>query len=324
MLDQPTLDDLRHADLMQEARALLPTLAPSWTDHNPSDPGIMLVELFAWLTELVLYRLDQVPERSTWAFLRLLNAQGWKPSPQEDLQEAIRSTLHALRTPYRAVTCQDFEQLAWRWREEAEGRASAIRRVRCVAERDLETSSQDVATPGHLSVIVVPEAEGLALPGAPSPAVVEALRELFGPRRLLTTRCHVVGPQYVPITVRAALYLRPQAVPAKVKAAASEAVRRYLHPLRGGPEGSGWPFGRSVHVSDLMTLLHDVPGVDFVGVAGESIPQDGPVQGVTLEAARTLPGGDVPLHAHELPEARVPEAGLTMMQKVRGTWRAVP
>ena len=68
-LTLPNLDDRSYADLLAEARALIPALAPGWTDHNPADPGITLVELFAWLTEMLLYRLNQVTDENRLAFL---------------------------------------------------------------------------------------------------------------------------------------------------------------------------------------------------------------------------------------------------------------
>ena len=49
----PNLDDRRYAELVEEALELIPVHAPQWTNHNPSDPGIMLVELFAYLTEML-------------------------------------------------------------------------------------------------------------------------------------------------------------------------------------------------------------------------------------------------------------------------------
>mgnify|MGYP000965497100 FL=1 len=79
-LTLPNLDDRRYTDLVDEARALIPTHAPEWTNHNPSDPGIMLVELFAWLSEMLLYRLNRVTDENTRNFLRLLNGRGWQPS----------------------------------------------------------------------------------------------------------------------------------------------------------------------------------------------------------------------------------------------------
>ena len=53
----PNLDDRSFDELTAEARALIPGLQPDWTDHNPSDPGITLVELLAWLTEMLLFQI---------------------------------------------------------------------------------------------------------------------------------------------------------------------------------------------------------------------------------------------------------------------------
>jgi hypothetical protein len=67
----PNLDDRRWADLVEEARSLIPRLAPAWTDHNVHDPGITFVELFAWLAEMQIYRLNRVGARHREAFARL-------------------------------------------------------------------------------------------------------------------------------------------------------------------------------------------------------------------------------------------------------------
>ncbi len=68
----PNLDDRTWQDLVAEMTALIPKYAPQWTDHNPSDIGIALIELFAWLTEAVLYRLNQVPDQNYIRFLNLI------------------------------------------------------------------------------------------------------------------------------------------------------------------------------------------------------------------------------------------------------------
>src|SRR5690349_9068625 len=68
----PDLDDRTWQDLVDEMRALIPKYAPQWTDHNPSDLGITLIELFAWLGENIIYRLNQTPEKNFLAFLNLL------------------------------------------------------------------------------------------------------------------------------------------------------------------------------------------------------------------------------------------------------------
>ena len=74
-LPLPDLDDRTFADLVAEAR-LIRTYQPEWTNYNPSDPGITLVELFAWLAEMLIYRADQVTDRHRLAFLKLLNGPG--------------------------------------------------------------------------------------------------------------------------------------------------------------------------------------------------------------------------------------------------------
>ena len=80
-LTAPNLDDRRFQDIMDEARTLIPGYCPEWTDHNLSDPGIALVELFAWMTETMLYRLNQVPDRNYVKFLDLMGVKLREPRP---------------------------------------------------------------------------------------------------------------------------------------------------------------------------------------------------------------------------------------------------
>ena len=71
-LSIPTLDDRRYQDLLNEALARIPVHNPEWTNFNRSDPGVTLIEVFAFLTETLLYRANQIPERNRRKFLSLL------------------------------------------------------------------------------------------------------------------------------------------------------------------------------------------------------------------------------------------------------------
>ncbi|MCW2607052.1 MAG: hypothetical protein JWO60_1745, partial [Frankiales bacterium] len=71
-LPAPNLDDRRFQDLVDDAKRLVQQRCPEWTDHNVSDPGVTLIELFAWMTEQVVYRLNRVPDRLHTTFLDLL------------------------------------------------------------------------------------------------------------------------------------------------------------------------------------------------------------------------------------------------------------
>ncbi len=75
-LPEPILDDLRfQKDLVDEARRRIIRYCPEWTDYNLSDPGITLIELFAWMTELITYRLNLVPDKNYIRFMDFLGMQ---------------------------------------------------------------------------------------------------------------------------------------------------------------------------------------------------------------------------------------------------------
>lgn len=79
-LDAPELDDRRFQDIVDEAKRMIPRFTPEWTNHNVADPGVTLIELFAWMTEMTIYRLNQVPERYYAKFLELVGIQPFPPS----------------------------------------------------------------------------------------------------------------------------------------------------------------------------------------------------------------------------------------------------
>src|SRR4051812_13733025 len=79
-LQAPDLDDRRFQDIVDEAKRLIPRYCPEWTNHNLSDPGVALIELFAWMSEMVLFRLNQVPDRFYTKFLELVGIEPFPPS----------------------------------------------------------------------------------------------------------------------------------------------------------------------------------------------------------------------------------------------------
>lgn len=74
-LPKSNLDDRTFKDLVDECLLRIPRYCPEWTHHNPSDPGVTLIELFAWLTDQMLLRFNQVPRRNYVVFLELLGIQ---------------------------------------------------------------------------------------------------------------------------------------------------------------------------------------------------------------------------------------------------------
>src|SRR4051812_24192126 len=90
MIPPPKLDDRSFHDIVEEAISMIPRYSPDWTNHNPSDPGITLIELAAWMTDMLIYRLNQVPDKNYVAFLNLL---GVKLRPPRAAKGLVRFTL---------------------------------------------------------------------------------------------------------------------------------------------------------------------------------------------------------------------------------------
>src|SRR3982750_1973793 len=81
VLPAPDLDDRRFQDLVKDAKRLVMQRCPEWTDHNVSDPGVTLIETFAFMTDQLLYRLNRVPDRLYVKFLELIGVRLFPPTP---------------------------------------------------------------------------------------------------------------------------------------------------------------------------------------------------------------------------------------------------
>jgi predicted phage baseplate assembly protein len=91
-LPEIELDDRGFQELVSEARTRIAQRCPEWTEHNVSDPGITLIELFAWMTEMTTYRLNRVPDK---IYVRLLELLGVPLRPPTPARANVRFTLAA-------------------------------------------------------------------------------------------------------------------------------------------------------------------------------------------------------------------------------------
>ena len=69
------LDDRSYNDLVNELRRRIPAYTPEWTDFNESDPGIALIEMFSWLADILIYRINQIPDKAYVKFLQMIGVQ---------------------------------------------------------------------------------------------------------------------------------------------------------------------------------------------------------------------------------------------------------
>ncbi len=173
----------------------------------------------------------------------------------EDIENAkVRGPIR-LRARGRAVTTEDYEQLA----REA---APEVARVRAVA-------AGDGADAGSVRVLIVPSAVSelgrLRFDQlVPNPDTLQKITDRLEESRVIGTRAIVEPPVYRGITVVARLRARSRFNPTRLQEDALLALYEYFHPISGGPDGTGWPFGRPVNVGEVYSVLQGIRGTELV------------------------------------------------------------
>ena len=178
---------------------------------------------------------------------------------EEPLEDAQARARRDLKTQYRAVTAEDFEYLALNTPGLRVARARAIPLFAPGVKGYPQAQS-----PASVSVVVVPY--GTSLRPFPSEGFVRTVCRHLDRHRILTTRVHVIGPEYVGVGVSATVRLHTQFGQAETLARVRRSLDNFLRPLpaEDDPDGEGWPFGRTVFRSEIYQLIENVEGVDCV------------------------------------------------------------
>ncbi|HLU68478.1 MAG TPA: putative baseplate assembly protein [Kofleriaceae bacterium] len=196
---------------------------------------------------------------------------------RETVAEAKERAPYTIKSRDRAVTAEDFEMLALR-------ASTSLARAKCVPDRGGR---------GGVTVVVVPKAEtgaeDLSRRLVPSNEILRYVKRYLDERRLVGTLLSVTRPTYVELSLKVVLLRRTIGSSDRLRREIEEALRRYLHPLVGGRDGKGWPFGRAVLKTELIHLVEEVPGVEGV----DSVDM--------LDESRNVHVEQVRLDADELP-----------------------
>lgn len=172
----------------------------------------------------------------------------------ETLEHTLGRAIQLREARLRAVALGDYESLAL----DAPGTHVA----RAAARANLCPGMDCFTAPGVVTVIVVP-----AMPGAtplPSAGLLGEIQARLDARRVIGTRVMVTGPRYLEVAVSARVKAFPKAARARVREQVAAAIDAFFHPLTGGPDGTGWPFGRDVYRSEILQVIDETPGVDHV------------------------------------------------------------
>ena len=186
----------------------------------------------------------------------------------QSLEDAAIAVPRKLRTRDRAVTKEDFENLALK---AAEG---AIAKARCFGAANKEEA-------GTVRLLLVPQPPDLKAIGRgeginPDDLEIEKdspllkqVSDYLDERRLLGVEVKYNKPNYVGVQVKTEVALEPEYQNPLAQKELHQKIEvelyRFLNPITGGPEKKGWPFGRNLYVSDIYQVLQAIPGVLYLG-----------------------------------------------------------
>ena len=187
----------------------------------------------------------------------------------ETMEEAKVRGPMLLRSRGRAVTAEDFVQLT-------HDVAPEVARVHCSASRQDDGGVHVLVVP-HLVVDEIGRIRRADL--IPEEAVLERITRRLDERRLVGTRILVSPPVFIGLTIVVDVHAREQLDADQVRDDVLRAMYLLLDPLHGGPDGTGWPFGRSVQSHEVHAALARIPGVDMAQEVSVTLFPADPVAG---------------------------------------------
>ncbi|VVB91094.1 Baseplate J-like protein [uncultured archaeon] len=268
----PDLAGKTYEDFVDELLASIPNYTDRWTNYNPSDPGITVLELLSWIAEMTLYRIDRMPEESYINFLRLVAGtsgaevgdilQDLENKPDSDrarikllkflkeieggnkksIPEIKAQVQGFLDSHYRAITKDDFRALSMEATEDEE--EAKVKRV-IVFEH-----------PDKVEIIIVSGSRDKY------DELVKKVAGYLHPRRLIGTRVEVKAPEYTEVRIDVVIICSLHANPQTVSKNVETNIRQYLDPITGGADNEGWAYKRTLTVFEIDHIIEETDGVE--------------------------------------------------------------
>lgn len=184
----------------------------------------------------------------------------------ESIEQAKSRAKKDFRDFYRAVTSGDYEQLALS--------TPGLRVSRAKAIPNYHPEYPCIGIPDSTTVIVVPYARDDENKPVPGSSFLQTVSSFLDTRRLITADLHVIGPEYVKIAVTCNVRIKKKNSPTEVTKRIQNELNKFLDPLKGGPDGKGWPFGRAVYKSEIYQIINNIEGLDYASGVSLSTESD--------------------------------------------------
>ncbi|KQC04768.1 MAG: hypothetical protein APR53_02865 [Methanoculleus sp. SDB] len=169
----------------------------------------------------------------------------------ETVEALIRRAPRVLRHRGRAITTADFESLA-------HDASREVAKVRVLENFDTEGNYK----PGRVTVVIVPHSQEPK--PLPSPELKRRVEQYLKKNSSNVLQIAVIQPSYLQVNITASLFTRELDLVPLITGEANKTLTDFLHPLTGGDERGGWPFGGIPCVSDIYTVLESIDGVNYV------------------------------------------------------------
>ncbi len=170
-------------------------------------------------------------------------------SDAEDMKSLFERGPHLIRHMDRAVTKEDFERIS----REA---SSYIARTKCIV---------DGSAGNKVKIIVIPKGTGdRPIPSSELLKIVKTHLLERSMNSISPDDIDVVEPSYREVSISVDVFPKSidQAVP--LEREVMLVLKEFFHPTTGGPDQSGWDFGRYAYESDIYSKLERIKGVDHI------------------------------------------------------------
>jgi len=283
-LKLPNLDDKTFEILVKESFEVLNRSSREWTNNNPSDPGMMIVEMFAHLLEIDVFELNRINNRTYREFLSLLGVnldRNVEYPSDEEVRAGITEVLRKIEYK-RAVSEEDILQIAL---ETAE-KENLFARAYCFPDRDftrfeLYEEIAECVKEGHLLVLFIPDNHTALLdvqegcnrytPAVrsqerylPSRHMILKVKRELCVRRLATSRIHVHPVRFTEFQIKVVFVPESGATEYTVKKNIENNIYNFYCPVWGSEEGEGYRPGRFFKRSETVELVENSKGVDYL------------------------------------------------------------
>ncbi len=276
----PDLAARTYKDILDEMVFSIPKYSEKWTNHNPSDPGITILEILAWIFDTNLYRVNRIPEESYINFIRLIAGaageevdillQELKKDANSDrshieileflkeieenksteksiksINEMKAAALRFINSNYRAVTKDNFKELAieatWNRNEEDPK-----------VKRAIVYGSPD----GKVEIIIISNRLDKYSD------LKKIVKDYLEPRKLICTKIIVKEPVYTSVKIYIEVVCLPHMRTDRIVDKVKKNILDFLDPLTGGDDKNGWPYGRMLTIFEIFHIVEETEGID--------------------------------------------------------------